>query len=80
MGLPPERSARLTDMAATETPLQWEILRKIPGEDRVRLACRLTDLCFEITRQGIRDWHPDWEPEQVERELRRRLGYRLDAR
>lgn len=67
-------------MAVTETPLRWEMLRKIPGEERVRLACQLTDLCFEITRQGIRDQHAEWTADEVERELRRRLGYRLDAR
>lgn len=65
-------------MAATDTSLRWRLLRKIPGEQRVRLACRLTDLCFDMTRQGIRDQHSDWEPAQVERELRRRLGYQLD--
>lgn len=67
-------------MATLDTRTRWETLRKISGEERVRLACRLTDLCFEITRQGIRDQHPTWNPDQVERELRRRLGYRLDAR
>lgn len=63
-------------MAATRDSRRETILSVLPGEERVRLACELTDLCFSVTRSGIAAQHPDWGQREIVEELVRRLNYR----
>lgn len=64
-------------MSATSDARRGSIIRSLPGAERVKLACELTDLCFSVTRSGIVAQHPEWGQREIRMELVRRLGYRI---
>jgi len=53
------------------SPEQVEILRAIPGEQRLRLAERLYWSARKMKTAGVRAQHPDWPEERVGAEVRR---------
>ncbi len=53
-------------------PRVLERLRRMSGEERVRLAAEWYEAGHDIMAAGIRDAHPDWTEEEVRREVRRR--------
>jgi hypothetical protein len=59
------------------SPEHVEILRAIPGEQRLRLAERLYWSARKMKAAGLRAQHPDWPEERVGAEVRRIF---LDAR
>jgi hypothetical protein len=48
-------------------------LRRLTGEQRLKLAFEMLSTSNEIARAGIRTQHPTFSPEQVELELARRI-------
>ena len=50
---------------------QIEILRAMPGEQRLRLAERLYWSARKLKRAGLQAQHPAWPPEQLDAEVRR---------
>ncbi len=50
---------------------QIDILRAMPGEQRLRLAERLYWSARKLKRAGLRTQHPDWPDERLEAEVRR---------
>jgi hypothetical protein len=53
------------------SPEQVQILRAIPGEQRLRLAERLYWSARKMKSAGLRAQHPDWTEERVAGEVRR---------
>ena len=53
------------------SPEQIEILRAIPGEERLRLAERLYWTARKLKSAGLRAQHPDWPNERLDDEVRR---------
>ena len=53
------------------SPKQIEILRGMPGEQRLLLAERLYWSARKMKMAGLRAQHPDWEEERLKEELRR---------
>jgi hypothetical protein len=51
--------------------IQRSILRRMTGEDRLRLAFEMSDIAHDLCRARIRQQHPDWTDEQVTREMAR---------
>ncbi|HET9253330.1 MAG TPA: hypothetical protein VFP58_14545 [Candidatus Eisenbacteria bacterium] len=51
--------------------MQLEILRRMTGGQRLKLALEMTDLGREFARAGIRARQPNWTERQVSRELLR---------
>jgi len=49
--------------------IQRSILRRMTGEERLRLACEMSDLARDLCRARIRQQHPDWTDTEVTREL-----------
>ena len=49
--------------------IQRDILRRMAPEERLRLACEMSDLAHDLCRARIRHQHPDWTDEQVVREM-----------
>lgn len=56
---------------------QIEIYRRMTGQQRLQIACELSDLTRELVRSNVRNHHPDWNDHQVEQEVIRR--FRLAA-
>jgi hypothetical protein len=50
---------------------QIDILRSMPGEQRLRLAERLYWSARKLKRAGLRAQHPDWPDERIDAEVRR---------
>jgi hypothetical protein len=50
---------------------QIDILRAMPGEQRLRLAERLYWSARKLKRAGLRTQHPDWPDERLDAEVRR---------
>jgi hypothetical protein len=48
---------------------QYEILRRMGPEARVRMAFEMSDNMRRTVEAGARDRHPDWDDEQVNREV-----------
>jgi hypothetical protein len=76
---PPLLPAHALPMLPDEqpSPEQVEILRAMPGEQRLRLAERLYWSARKMKAAGLRAQHPDWPEERVGIEVRRIF---LDAR
>jgi hypothetical protein len=55
------------------TKLQFERYRAMTGEQRLRIALDLHELCCEVARDGIRRQHPNADAAEVERLLRSRI-------
>ena len=49
--------------------IQRSIQRRMTGEERLRLACEMSDLARDLCRTRIRQQHPDWTDAEVTREL-----------
>lgn len=56
---------------------QIEIYRRMTGQQRLQIACELSDLTRELVRSNVRNYHPDWTDQEVEQEVIRR--FRLAA-
>ena len=50
-----------------------EIMRRLSGTEKIRLACALGDGLRRMIRYHITQTHPDWTENQVRRELARRV-------
>jgi hypothetical protein len=50
---------------------QIDILRAMPGEQRLRLAEQLYWSARKLKRAGLRTQHPDWPDERLDAEVRR---------
>ncbi|MDI6740382.1 MAG: hypothetical protein QME74_08475, partial [Candidatus Edwardsbacteria bacterium] len=50
-----------------------EVLRKMTGEQRMRLGFELHDLSIRLMQDGIRDRHPEYDERQIQQEAARRL-------
>lgn len=57
-----------------------ELMGRLPGMERVRLACALGDSLRRMVKHHLRTKHPDWTQEQILRELLRRAGAEAPAR
>jgi len=53
------------------SPKQIEILRRISGERRLRLAEKLYWSARKLKIAGLRAQHPDWPEDQLNAEVRR---------
>ena len=57
---------------------QFEILRRLGPEVRLKMAFEMSDNLRQIVEDGVRDRHPDWDEETVRRRvLRLMIGKRL---
>ncbi len=65
----------LSDTSPEARARQFQILRAMPGEDRVVLAYEMSMFVREVMREGIRRDHPDWTEQQTEREILRRAFF-----
>lgn len=45
--------------------VQFEILRKMAPEERLRCACNLTQSVRKLLAQGVRSRHPEYGEEQI---------------
>lgn len=54
-------------------PRVLERIRRMSGEERVRLGAGLYEMAKHIVEGGVRREHPDWGDEQVRMEVRRRF-------
>ena len=52
--------------------VQTEVLRRLTGEQRFRIAIEMSELARDLQRAGILAEHPDWSAEQVTNEMIRR--------
>ncbi|MBI4726767.1 hypothetical protein HY768_06035 [candidate division TA06 bacterium] len=50
-----------------------DVLRKMTGEQRLRLGFELHDLALRLMQDGIRHRHPEYDERQVKQETARRL-------
>lgn len=62
---------RQSDTSPDAARVQLEILRKMTGEQRIKIAFKLTDFMRRAALARIRSEHPDWSEWQVKRELLR---------
>ena len=53
--------------------IQNEILRKMPGWKRLKIACDLYDFARTLIRSRIRDSHHEMSDEEIERLVRERF-------
>jgi hypothetical protein len=53
--------------------MQQLVFRRMTGDQRARMAARMSEDAREISRCGIRARHPDYTPIEVEQALRRLL-------
>jgi hypothetical protein len=59
---------------------QIERLRRMTGEQRLRIARDLTEMTRRLMLTRLRTEHPDWGTEELRREMRRILYPELAAR
>ncbi len=50
-----------------------DVLKKMSGEQRMRLGFELHDLSIRLMQDGIRDRHPEYDQRRIQRETTRRL-------
>lgn len=50
-----------------------DVLRKMTGDQRLRLGFELHDLSIRLMQDGIRDRHPEYDEQQIQQETTRRL-------
>lgn len=60
---------RHSDTSPDIARLQIERLRNMTGEERMRIAFKLTDFTRRAAASRIRAEHPEWTDRQVKREL-----------
>lgn len=61
----------ISDTSLEAARVEIEILRGMTGEQRVKLAFKLTDILRRSSLSRIRAEHPEWTDWQVKRELLR---------
>lgn len=61
-----------SDTSRAAEVIQFEILRRMTGEQRLLLAFEMTEFARELAKAGIRREHPDWPETRVTRELLKR--------
>jgi len=57
----------MNDARAEET--QRSIQRRMTAEERLRLACEMSDIAHDLCRARIRQQHPEWADTEVTREM-----------
>jgi hypothetical protein len=57
----------MNDTKALE--IQRSILRRVSSEERLRLACDMSDLAHDLCRARICQQHPDWTDAEVVQEM-----------
>jgi hypothetical protein len=62
---------RQRDTSPEAARIQLEILREMTGEQRMKIAFKLTDFMRRTALARIRSEHPEWTSWQVKRELLR---------
>jgi len=62
---------RQSDTSPEAARVQLDILRKMTGEQRMKIAFKLTDFMRRMALARIRAEHPDWTSWEVKRELLR---------
>jgi len=65
----------ISDTSPEAQAVQFEIWRKMSGEQRMTLAYEMSMFLRELAAAGIRQDHPDWTEKQVSRELLRRAFF-----
>lgn len=58
----------LDDTHPESLRVQGEVLRGLTGPERLRAACELMALAYEVTRAGLRDRFPDASEDQLDEE------------
>ena len=56
-------------------PVYIEILRKMGGEKRLRVALELYEIALNLARQNILEKYPDITEEELKRKIFERFGY-----
>jgi hypothetical protein len=59
------------DTTPDAAAMQRAVLRRMSGDQRVRLAAQMSEDAREISRSGIRARHPEYSAIEVEQALRR---------
>lgn len=62
---------RQSDTSPEAARIQLDILRKMTGEQRIKIAFDLTDFLRRMALSRIRAENPEWSDWQVKRELLR---------
>ncbi len=65
----------LSDTTPEAEAVWLKIQRSKTGEQRLLEALELSLFVREITKAGIRKYHPDWNEEQVEQERLRQVFF-----
>lgn len=61
----------LSDTPPEIVEKQFEILRKMTGEQRLSIAIEMSLLARDLLKEALRREHPDWSDAQVIREVLR---------
>jgi hypothetical protein len=61
----------MSDTSAEVQAVQDEILRRMPGEERFRLAVEMSEMVRELALTRLRAEHPEWTDWELKRELLR---------
>ena len=64
-------SRRVSDTSQAAAALQLDILRRLTGVDRLRLAVDLSLTARALSMARLRQEHPDWSDVDLKRELLR---------
>jgi hypothetical protein len=59
----------ISDTSPTVQRMQAEIFRRMTGEQRLKIACDLSDALREMAMARIRHEHPDWSERRINVEL-----------
>ncbi|RKY03521.1 hypothetical protein DRP77_05935 [Candidatus Poribacteria bacterium] len=78
------RKTPLAKLIGTVEPMSreyYEVLRRMSGEERLRIALELSEMLRAIAMEGIKAQNPDLTPEELKREMVRRmmLWHRLNS-
>lgn len=49
--------------------IQLSILRRMTCDQRLRLACEMSDIAHDLCRARIRQQHPDWTDTEIMQEM-----------
>lgn len=61
----------MSDTSPAVQAIQDEILRRMPGEERFRLAVEMSEMVRELALTRLRAEHPEWTEWELKRELLR---------
>ena len=59
----------MTDTSPQAQAIQLQILRAMPGEQRLLMALEMSLFARELAKERIRREHPEWPEKRVTREL-----------